>query len=368
MRKVPFFDYSRIFKDYENEYLEIIKAVGQKGAYIMQSELAEFEKSAAAFIGAKYAVGVGNATDGLEMIWQAISLQPGDEVIISAHTMVATASAIKTVGGTPVPVDIEETGLISPASIRKYITHRTVAICPTQLNGHICDMKAIKKIAEEFNLKLVEDAAQAFGAYTNDGYAGVFGIAGAFSFYPAKNLGALGDAGLVVTNDESIYKKLLAIRDHGRNEHGEIVTWGRNSRLDNLQAAILQSQLNRYPETIKYRQLVAQTYDKIFKNISQIRITHENLKPQVSVFQNYEILAEDRNSLLAYLMQNNVGYLIPWGGQQINNLNKLGIDYKLDKVDEYFEKCLMLPLNLFVTVDDAVHVANLISYFYEEKK
>lgn len=364
MRKVPFFDYSRIFKDHENEYLEIIKSVGQKGAYIMQTELAEFEKSAAEFIGAKFAVGVGNATDGLEMIWQSIGLKPGDEVIVSAHTMVATASAIKTAGGMPVPVDIEITGLISSDSIRKHITNKTVAICPTQLNGHICEMGAILEIAQEFNLKLVEDAAQAYGAHSPDGHAGLFGVAGAFSFYPAKNLGALGDAGLVVTNDETIYKKLLALRDHGRNEHGEIVSWGRNSRLDNMQAAILQSQLNRYKQTITYRQEIASAYDQILKNVPQVIITHSNLGDQVSVFQNYEILAEDRKNLLEYLKQNSVGFLIPWGGQQINKLDKLGINYKLAIVDDYFEKCLMLPLNLFISKEDASYVASLIAKFY----
>ena len=364
MRKVPFFDYSRIFRDHEHEYLEIIKAVGQKGAYIMQSELAEFEKAAAAFIGAKYAVGVGNATDGLEMIWQSIGLKAGDEVIVSAHTMVATASAIKTAGGTPVPVDIEDTGLISPDSIRKNITNKTVAICPTQLNGHICEMNAILEIAREFNLILVEDAAQAYGAYSSDGYAGLFGIAGAFSFYPAKNLGALGDAGLVVTNDETLYKKLLALRDHGRNENGEIVSWGRNSRLDNLQAAILQSQLNRYKETIAHRQEIALAYDQVLKKVPQVSITHSNLGDQVSVFQNYEILAENRQELLSYLKNNNIGYLIPWGGQQINKLNKLGIDFKLSKVDDYFKKCVMLPLNLSISKEDANYVAIIISDFY----
>ena len=364
MRKVPFFDYSRIFSDHENEYLEIIKAVGQKGAYIMQSELTEFEKAAAEFIGAKYAVGVGNATDGLEMIWQSIGFKPGDEVIVSAHTMVATASAIKSAGGTPVPVDIEDTGLISPESIRKFINKKTVAICPTQLNGHICDMKSILEIAREFNLKIVEDAAQAYGAHTSNGYAGLFGIAGAFSFYPAKNLGALGDAGLVVTNDEALYKKLLALRDHGRNEHGEIVSWGRNSRLDNLQAAILQSQLNRYEETIAYRQEIAHAYDQVLKKVPQVSITHSYLGNQVSVFQNYEILAENRQELLAYLKLNVIGYLIPWGGQQINKLDKLGINYELSKVDEYFKKCVMLPLNLFISKEDANYVANLISNFY----
>ena len=219
-RKVPFFDYPRLFLDDKKELIEILEDVGSRGAYILQRDLVEFEKKLANYTNSKFAVGVGNATDGLELAWLAIGLKKGDEVIISSHTMIATASAIITAGGTPVPVDIGEDNLIDIDAVANAITKNTVGISPTQLNGRTCDMESIMNIANNKGLSVVEDAAQALGSKFKNQSAGTFGDAGSFSFFPAKVLGALGDGCGVVTNKKEIYEKVFQLHDHGRDAHG----------------------------------------------------------------------------------------------------------------------------------------------------
>ena len=178
-------------------------------------------------------------------------IKSGDEIIVSSHTMLATASSVIVAGGTPIPIDIGDDFMMDASLIENSITSRTVGIMPTQLNGRTCDMDSITSIVKKYNLHLVEDAAQALGSKFKDKFAGTFGKASAFSFYPAKVLGCLGDGGAVVTNDEELYDKIFQLHDHGRDVHGEVKSWGRNSRLDNINAAILKYNLNLYKNTIK---------------------------------------------------------------------------------------------------------------------
>ena len=161
----------------------------------------------------------------------AIGLNKGDEVIVSSHTMLATASAIVTAGGTPIPVDIDEDGLIDPLAIEGAISPKTVGIAPTNLNGRICRMDEISKIATKYSLAIVEDSAQALGAKLDGNHAGSWSRATSISFYPAKTLGSLGDAGVVLTKDEKLYEDIYCLHDHGRNSDGVVKRWGRNSRL-----------------------------------------------------------------------------------------------------------------------------------------
>ncbi len=239
IKKVPFFDYPRAYLDERDDLLKIIDNVGHRGAFIMQQDLREFESKLAGYALTNYSVGVANATDGLELSLMAIGLKSGDEVICCSHTMLATASAIVTAGGTPVPVESGEDNLISPEAIEDAITPRTVGIMPTQLNGRICDMDAIMAIAKKHGLFIVEDAAQALGAKYKGKHSGSFGEAAAISFFPAKVLGCLGDGGAVLTNSSDIFERVYQLHDHGRDTNGDLKCWGRNSRLDNLQAAIL---------------------------------------------------------------------------------------------------------------------------------
>ena len=159
--KIPFFDYPRLFLDKKDEYMNIFSDVASRGAFIMQDDVDIFEKNLSIFSSSKYAIGVGNATDGLEISWMALNLRQGDEVICCSHTMLATASAIKVAGGIPIPVEIGDDNLIDPDAVEDAITSRTVGIMPTQLNGRTCDMERIMQIANKYKLYVVEDAAQA---------------------------------------------------------------------------------------------------------------------------------------------------------------------------------------------------------------
>mgnify|MGYP003706037997 FL=1 len=235
MNKIPFCAYNKLFSPYVDDILKVTRSVVERGAFIMGQDLRDLELTIAKRISVKHAVGVGNATDGLEMLIAAHSMPKGAEVLVSAHTMAATASAVVACGGKPIPVDIDVFGMMDPGDLERHITKKTWAIMPTQLNGAICQIDDIIKVAEKYGLKVFEDSAQALCASLSGRHAGSFGCGGVFSFYPAKILGCLGDGGMIVTNNSNIYDKLLSIRDHGREQGGNVIAAGRNSRLDNLQ-------------------------------------------------------------------------------------------------------------------------------------
>jgi dTDP-4-amino-4,6-dideoxygalactose transaminase len=364
--KVPFFDYSRLYLDDKKLILEAIESIGQRGAYILQKDLKDFESRLASYVGSPHAIGVANATDGLEIIWKVVDIKPGDEVIISSHTMIATASAILMAGGTPVPVDIGHDGLIDPEAVEDAITKNTIGISPTQLNGRTCQMDKLVSIAQKNKLIIVEDAAQGLGSTFDGKKAGSFGEAGVFSFYPAKILGCLGDGGAITTNNAEIYSKSYEMHDHGRNLNGESVSWGRNSRLDNLQAAILNSKLESFTKTIERRREIAQLYADNLHEIEQISLPEapSKNKKNFDTFQNYEIQVERRNELQEYLKNNGIGTLIQWGGKAIHQWDHFKYRKTLPVVEAFFEKCIMLPINLFVSDEDVIFVTQKIKEFY----
>ncbi len=368
IKKVPFFEYPRLWLDERENNLKIIDNVASNGAFILQKELSNFELELAKFAGSNYSVGVGNATDGMEIFLQAIGIKPGDEIIISSHTMLATASAIKFAGGIPVPVDIGEDNLICVKQIEDAITNNTVGIMPTQLNGRVCEMDTILSIAEKNKLFVVEDAAQALGARYNGKHSGTFGLAGSISFYPAKVMGCFGDAGGILVNDLKLYEKIYEIHDHGRNLDGEVIRWGRNSRLDNIHAAVLNFKLKSYEEVIKRRREIAQMYQKRLGLLEQLKLppAPEINAKNFDVYQNYEIEADDRDNLQKYLKQNNIGTLIQWGGKGIHHFKQLGFNQVLPKTDKFFERCLMIPINMFISNDDIDYVCEKILDFYKK--
>jgi len=332
----------------------------------MQKDLVDFERNLAAYTGAKYAVGVANATDGLQMAFQAGGLKPGEEVIICSHTMVATAAAVHYAGGVPVPVETGPDHLIDVASIKTAITPRTRAICPTQLNGRTCDMDAIMALAAEHKLEVYEDAAQALGSKFNGKGAGTFGRAACISFYPAKVLGCLGGGGAVLTNEEEIYTKLLLLRDHGRDHTGDVVLWGLNSRLDNLEAAYLDFQLKDYPGVVTRRRAIASLYQQRLGTCRQVKLpaAPDAEADHFDIFQNYEIEAEQRTALKDYLKSREVGTLIQWGGKAVHQFRKLGFTQNLPITDALFTRLLMLPMNMAISDEDVNYVADCIVDFY----
>jgi len=365
--KVPFFNYSGAFKLLEKEFSDIFSDVIDRGAFIQQKDLVQFENNLAKYLDVKYAFGVGNATDGLTMIWKAIGLNPGDEVIFPSHTMVASPASVVHAGGTPVAVDCGDDHLIDLDSIEAAITERTRAVMPVQLNGRTADMDSIQSICDQYNLILVEDAAQALGSKFKDKYAGTFGIASAFSFYPAKLLGCLGDGGAVVTNDDEVARKIEMLRDHGRSPiSGKVETWGYNSRLDNLQAAFLDAQLRDYDTYVHRRRQIAQRYIDGLASISQILLppSPSLISEHFDVFQNFEIEVENRDRLQEYLAQKEIGTIRQWGGFAVHQFPALEVRGVCPRTDLLFERCLMLPLNTVIRDEEVDFVVKTIIDFY----
>jgi len=365
-REVPFFNYRGAFAAMEEPLFAAMRDVVRRGAFIMQKDLVEFEEAVARYLGVRHAIGVGNATDGLVFAFRAAGIQPGDEVIFPSHEMVAGPAAVHFAGGVPVPVDIGADRLLDPAAIEPAITAKTKFIMPVQLNGRTCDMDAIQHIADKHGLRIIEDSAQALGSKFRGRFAGTFGVAGAFSFYPAKILGCLGDGGMVVTNDDAIAESVRLLRDHGRNQAGDVVMWGMNSRLDNLQAAVLHLQFRDYDAIIQHRRALAARYHAQLGSMKELKLppAPDSSPDHFDVYQNFEIEADRRDELKEFLKARGIGTLIQWGGKAVHQFAKLGYTKSLPVTERFFTRCLMLPLNMMVTADDVDYVSATIREFY----
>jgi len=370
IREVPFFDYRRLFVPEEEELVAIFRDVGRRGAFILQEDLALFERNLAEFLGAAHALGVANATDGLLIALRAAGVGAGDEVIFCSHTMVATAAAIHFAGGVPVPVECGAHHLIDPAAAEAAITPRTRAILPTQLNGRTADMDALASIARRRGLAIVEDAAQALGSRYKGRAAGTFGVAAAISFFPAKVLGCLGDGGAAIAANGTIFEKMCQLHDHGRSANGEIVSWGLNSRLDNLQAAILDWRLTKYPAAIERRRALARLYRQALGDLAEVTLPPgpDDDRDHFDVYQNYEIEADRRNQLREFLKARGVGTMVQWGGKLVHQLKpmgeRLGLRASLPYSERMIARSLLLPMNAALSDDEAAYVAQCVRGFY----
>lgn len=365
-KSVPFFDYPELYASQREELMRIFDDIGRRGAFILQKDVRDFEENLERYLGVKHAIGVANCTDGLIICLKAAGLNRGDEVIISSHTFIATAAAIFNAGGIPVPVDCGADHLIDPKAVERAITPKTKFIMPTQLNGRTCDMDGLLAIASKYRLQIVEDAAQALGSKFKGRFAGTFGAAAAFSFYPAKNLGALGDAGAIVTNNSELNEKMLLLRNHGRSPSGEVVIWGLNSRLDNLQAAILNFRFKSYDKIIERRRQIAAIYDEELKSLEELTLPPgPSLNVEhFDVFQNYEIEAERRDELQSHLKAHGIGTLQQWSGWAVHQMKSLGFTHSLPFTDALFKRMLMLPLNMSIADSDVHFVCDKIKEFY----
>jgi dTDP-4-amino-4,6-dideoxygalactose transaminase len=367
---VPFFAYPHVFASQQAEFSQIFNDVGGRGAFIMQRDMVDFEEHLATFLGARYSLGVGNATDGLHFAVRAAGVSHGDEVIVSSHTMIATAAAVHFSGAMPVPVECGADHLIDPAAVEAAVTPRTRAIMPTQLNGRTCDMDALQAVADRHGLTIIEDAAQGLGSRFKGRCAGTFGISAAISFYPAKVLGCLGDGGAVITNDKEVYERIYQLRDHGRSTSGEVISWGLNSRLDNLQAAFLDFQLKKYKDVMFRRRQIATLYTERLKDVAEIVLppAPDSDPDHFDIYQNYEIEAERRDELKAHLKDRGIGTLIQWGGQAVHQLKALGFTQHLPYTDWLFTRMLMIPMNMSLTDDDLHYVCDTIRAFFGYSK
>jgi len=355
--QIPFFRYPHLFQQHRTEILQVVTDVMERGAYILQSDLREFEAGLRGFLGVAHACGVANGTDGLIIALRAAGVGPGDEVIVPSHTYVASAASIHFTGATPVLVDCGADHLIDPAGAEAAVTPRTRAIMPVQLNGRTCDMDALQRIADRHGLVIVEDAAQGLGSKFKGRPAGSFGAAAEFSFYPAKVLGCFGDGGGVTTNDSEVARRIMLLRDHGRDERGEVVTWGLNSRLDNLHAAVLNVKLKYFGQEIERRRQLARLYREGLEELEDMTLPPgpDEDPDHFDVYQNYEVESGRRDALRAHLERDGVRTIIQWAGKAIHQFEGLGLgSAHLPRTDRLFTRCFLLPMNTSLT-DDEVH-------------
>lgn len=289
-----------------------INGVLRSGHFIIGPNVKAFEQEVAQYLGVKYAVGLNSGTDALFLALRALGIGPGDEVITTSFTFFATAEAICHVGATPVFVDIDPlTYNLEPSALESVIGPRTKAIIPVHLYGQVCDMDPILAVASKYNLHVIEDVAQAFGALYRGRQAGTMGRIGAFSFFPTKNLGAYGDAGLLVTDDEDIAEKARMLRAHGSQKKyfNELV--GYNSRLDEIQAAILRVKLRRLDAWNEGRRLVATRYRTLLASNTLVSLPHE-IADRSHVYHQFTIRVGEpgRDRLQRYLEQSGIGTMV----------------------------------------------------------
>jgi dTDP-4-amino-4,6-dideoxygalactose transaminase len=365
-RSIPFFPYPQLFTANEQDFLDVITGVCRRGAYILQKDCLEFEASLAAFMGVKYAFGLANGTDALIIGLKAVGIGPGDEVILPSHTYIATAAAVHMVGAIPVLAECGPDHMLDAEDVERRVTPRTRAIMPVQVNGRTCDMDAIGAVAARHNLLVCEDAAQGLGSRFKGSSAGTFGAFGTISFYPAKLLGCFGDGGAIVTNDDAVAKQIALLRDHGRNEEGRVVIWGYNSRLDNLQAAVLNYKMKSFPQDIDRRRAIAAMYQADLGDLREVTLPPAPGADErhFDVYQNYELEADRRDELKAYLEAAGVRTIIQWAGTPVHQFRELGFTVDLPKTDAFFRRCLMLPMNVALSDEDVRYITATIRQFY----
>lgn len=366
-RQIPFFNYQALFAAQEQELMALLRDVMSRGAYILQKDLVEFEANLRRYLRVKHALGVADGTNALKLGLIAMEIGAGDEVILPAHTYIASAAAVHFVGAKPVLVECGKDHLIDATAAERAITSKTKAIMPVQLNGRTSDMARLEAVANKHGLRLIEDAAQALGSKFRGRFAGTFGSAGTFSFYPAKVLGCFGDGGAVVTNDDTIGARLALLRDHGRNADGEVVAWGTNSRLDNIQAAVLDFKLKTFDRDLERRRQIAALYDEGLRDVRELLLppAPDSEPDHHDVFQNYEIEADSRDALKAHLQDAGVRTIIQFGGKAVHQFRGLGFEgVKLPITERLYTRALLLPMNTTLTDDDVSYIVDQIRAFY----
>ncbi|MEK7542378.1 MAG: DegT/DnrJ/EryC1/StrS family aminotransferase [Patescibacteria group bacterium] len=363
--KVRFVNAARHYLAHKDEYLGVIDDVLSRGDLIIRRDVEEFEKAIASMVGTRYAIGLNSGTDTLFFALKGLGIGSGDEVITVSHTFVSPISVIVHCGATPVLVEVGEDFLMDPDALEKAIGEKTKAIIPVHLNGRVCNMDKIMRIAEKHNLSVIEDAAQALGAKFRGKMAGSFGIAGSFSLYPFKVLGCFGDGGIVVTDDEGLAEKVRLMRDHGQKTKTELVLYGWNSRLDNLQAAVLNVKLKYLQGWIDRRRTIAAMYDKGLLDVSGITLPPQLNGDHFDTYQNYVLRAAQRDALVEYLKEKGVETLVK-DPIATHKHPKLGLaHHSLPYTEQLANEVVSLPMYPELQNEQVQYVIEQVRNFYQ---
>lgn len=364
---IPFLDLKKINLQYEEQLKACFQRFLHSGWYILGEDVEKFETEFAQYCGTKYCVGVANGLDALTLILSAYGIGEGDEVLVPSNTYIATILSISAVGAIPVLVEPSlETYNINPSNIEEKITSRTKAIMVVHLYGQSCDMAPIQNIADKYGLKIFEDCAQAHGAKYEGKFVGNLSDAAAFSFYPGKNLGALGDAGAITLNDEQIYLKLKALRNYGSYKKYENLYKGVNSRLDELQAAILRVKLPYLDEENQRRRNIAEFYHSSINNPRIILPWHSNESGDSHVWHVYAIRTSNRSNLQQYLSDRGIQTLIHYPTpphKQEAYVEWGNLSYPVS--EKIHSDILSLPISPVMSMDEASLVVEAINEYKE---
>lgn len=364
---VEFAVLSRQYIEYQDEYEEAALRALRSGWYILGNELKEFEEEFAAFEGVKYCVGVNSGLDALVLAIKAIGLGHGDEVIVQTNTFIATVLAITESGATPVFAEADAFFGLDASNIESMITPNTKAIIPVHLYGQPCDMDTIMAIAHKYNLFVIEDCAQAHGAKYKGQIVGSIGDMGCFSFYPMKPIGAFGDAGAVVTNSNELVEKLQMLRNYGSREKYNHEIIGVNSRLDELQAAILKVNLKHVWELNTERKSIAARYLNEIKNQC---VKLPSIRPDTDhVYHVFPLLCKQRESFRLFLEDNGIHVQIHYPISCHLALCYANLGHKageLPVAEAYADQLVSLPIYVGMTEEEITCVINKINEFKGE--
>ena len=358
---IPLVNLQRQHEEMYSEIRAAIEGVIERGDFILGSEVQAFEDSFATFCQVRHCIGVGSGLDALTLALKGLDIGPGDEVITTANTFAATALAVVHAGATPVLVDHDpETYTLDPKRLSVAVTSHTKAIVPVHLYGHPADMDAIQTIADEHRLYVIEDACQAHGASYKGRRCGSLGDAAAFSFYPSKNLGAMGDAGAIVTNNDKLADRLRAARNYGASVKHRHTHRGLNSRLDNMQAAVLQAKLQYLDEWNDRRRWLAAQYGQLLQDVPGIMLPVE--RGQIEhVYHLFVIRCESRDALLVHLRDRSIAaavhYPVPLHRQEAMDRACI-IPQPLVNTETFADQILSLPLCPYTTLDDVETVVH----------
>ena len=365
--KIPFLDLKAVNAQYEDALKEACSRVIDSGWYIQGKECQAFEEEFATYCGTNYSIGVANGLDALTLIFRAYKelgiMQDGDEVIVPANTYIASILAISENGLIPILVEPDiMTYLIDPNKIEEKITSKTKAILPVHLYGQTCQMDKINTIAKSHNLKIIEDSAQSHGAHFNNVRCGNLGDASGFSFYPGKNLGALGDGGAITTNDKALYNTIRALGNYGSHKKYENLYKGTNSRLDEIQAAMLRVKLRYLDNETKKREEVANVY---LNNITNSKIILPTVVDSSShAWHLFTVRTQEREKLQQFLLEKGVQTLIHYPiPPHKQNAYKEWNNLSFPLTETIHNEILSLPIGSFLSPNQIQYITKVLNEF-----
>ena len=362
---INYVDQSKQWKDERKDLLRLLDKNLSKGIYVGGDQVLTLEKNIAKFLNVKYVISLNSGTDALTLALHCLGLKKNDEVITPPNSFIASTAVVTHLGLKPKFVDILDDQNIDPSQIEKNITKKTKVIMPVHLTGRVCRMKEILKIAKKYNLKVIEDSAQAFGSKLSNRHAGTFGDVGCFSTHPLKNLNSVGDGGFMVTNNKSIYERARILRNHGTKDRNVIDEFGFVSRLDAIQAVVLNYRLKKVNRLIKIRRRNAALYKKFLTK--KIFIPKER-KDEFNTYHTFVVQTPKRDQLKKYLIKNKIEtaihYPIPIHLQP--SAKKIGHkEGDFIKTEQQSKKILTLPIHQYLKESDIIKISQTVNNFFK---